>query len=92
MATLAGILGDKGDAAAADVLYEKALDGLRQSLGTAHPTTLTVLYEYSLLKRSERLEQAARRLAYDLMAGARRTLPAGHPDRVKYEQHLESFR
>jgi hypothetical protein len=92
MATLADILRDKGDASGAAALYDQALEGLQQSSGPAHPDTLRVLYEYSLLRKNQRQEIEARRLAYHLMAGARRTLPQNHPDRVKYEQLLESLR
>jgi hypothetical protein len=58
----------------------------------SHPDTLIVLYEYSLLRKNQRQDIEARRLAYQLMAGARRTLPQNHPDRVKYEQLIESLR
>jgi hypothetical protein len=50
------------------------------------------MYEYSVLKKSQRQDIEARRLAYQLMAGARRTLPENHPDRTKYERFLESLR
>ena len=92
MATLADILRDQGDASGAAALYEQALEGLQQSSGPAHPDTLSVLYEYSLLRKNQRQDIEARRLAYQLMAGARRTLPQTHPDRVKYEQLMESLR
>jgi hypothetical protein len=51
-----------------------------------------VLYEYSLLKKSQRQTNEARRMAYELVAGARRSLPPDHPDRKKYERHVETFR
>ena len=92
MATLADILRDKGDASGAAALYDQALEGMRQSSGPAHPETLRVLYEYSLLRKHQRKDIEARRLAFQLTAGARRTLPQNHPDRVKYEQLLESLR
>jgi tetratricopeptide (TPR) repeat protein len=90
MATLADILRDKGDAPGAVALYDQALEGLQQSLGPAHPDTLIVLYEYSLLRKNQRQDIEARRLTYQLVAGARRTLPQNHPDRAKYEQLMES--
>ena len=66
--------------------------GLETSLGGSHPETLRVLYEYSLLRKSQREDIAARRLAFQLIAGARRTLAPNHPDRVKYQQLLDSLR
>jgi hypothetical protein len=92
MATLADILRDKGDASCAAAFYDQALEGLGQSSGPAHPDSLRVLYEYSLLRKSQRRDTEARRLAFQLMAGARRTLPQNHPDRIKYEQLMDSLR
>jgi hypothetical protein len=92
MATLADVLRDRGDLADAEALYQQALDGLENALGPVHPETLRVLYEYALLRKNQRREIEARRLAFQLMAGARRTLPQDHPDRIKYEQLLESLR
>ena len=67
MATLADILRDKGDASGAAALYDQALEGLQRSSGPAHPDTLRVLYEYSLLRKNQRQDIEARRLAYHLM-------------------------
>ena len=72
--TLADILRDKGDPAAAATLYERALTGLRESPGANHPTTLGVLYEYSILRKNQRQLPEARRLGNELLAGARRSL------------------
>ena len=41
---------------------------------------------------AQREDIAARRLAFQLVAGARRTLAPNHPDRVKYQQLLDSLR
>lgn len=92
MATLADILRDKGDISGAETLYDSALAGLKSSWGPIHPNTLDVLYEYAVLRKNQRRDIEARRLAFQLAAGARRTLPQNHPDRVKYEQLLESLR
>ena len=54
MATLANVLRDKGDFPAAKGLYERSLEGLRRSPGSTHPTTLKVLYEYSLMLKNQR--------------------------------------
>jgi hypothetical protein len=51
-----------------------------------------VLYEYSVLRKIQRRSIEARRLAYELMTGARKTLPPGHQDRSEYEQLFESLR
>ena len=80
MATLADILRDSGNVSAAESLYQESLVGLETSLGGSHPETLRVLYEYSLLRKSQREDIAARRLAFQLIAGARRTLAPNHPD------------
>ena len=92
MAALADILRDSGDLDGAALLYEQALEGLRESPGSSHPSTLRVLYEYSVLRKIQRRSIEARRLAYELMTGARKTLPPGHPDRSEYEQLFESLR
>ena len=70
MATLADVMRDSGNLAAAESLYEKSLAGLENSLGASHPETLRVLYEYSLLRKGQRQDIAARRLAFQLVAGA----------------------
>jgi hypothetical protein len=92
MATLADVMRDSENLSAAESLYQKSLAGLESSLGSSHPETLRVLYEYSVLRKSQRQEIAARRLAFQLIAGARRTLAPNHPDRVKYQQLLDSLR
>ena len=92
MATLADVMRDSGNLSAAESLYQKSLAGLENSLGASHPETLRVLYEYSVLRKSQRQDIAARRLAFQLVAGARRTLAPNHPDRMKYQQLLDSLR
>ena len=42
--------------------------------------------------KAKRQDIAARRLAFQLVAGARRTLAPNHPDRMKYQQLLDSLR
>jgi hypothetical protein len=90
--TLADILRDKGDNDAAAALYERALAGLRTNPGATHPTTLGVLYEYSNLRKNQRKIPEARRIGYELIAGARRSLPKDNPNRTKYERYVESLR
>ena len=90
--TLADILRDKGDNDAAASLYERALAGLRTNPGASHPTTLGVLYEYSNLRKNQRQLLDARRLGYELIAGARRSLPKDNPSRNRYERYVESLR
>ena len=77
-------LQDRGEYAAAEDFFRKCVSERQKVLGIEH--------EYSLLRKSQRRDIEARRLAFQLMAGARRTLPPHHPDRVKYEQLLESLR
>ena len=86
------MLRDRGDTGTAQAIYEEVLTGLRVNPGAGHPTTLAVLYEYSLLRKERRQLSEARRLAYELAAGAREALPTTHPDRLKYERHLSSLR
>jgi hypothetical protein len=90
--TLADVLRDKGDNDAAAALYERALAGLRTTPGANHPTTLGVLYEYSTLRKNQNRLPDARRLGYELVAGARHSLPKDSPDRTKYERYVESLR
>jgi len=89
MATLADILRDKGDASSAEALYDQALEGLRQSLSPAHPRHSLCTLRIFLLRKNQRKDIEARRLAFQLMAGARRTLPQNHPDLEK-EKFLTS--
>jgi hypothetical protein len=91
VSNLADVLREKGDAAATG-LYDSALAGLRKTFADSHPDVLAVLYEYSLCLQRQRRVSDARRLALQLVSGAKRSLPKNHPDRLKYEKHLQSLR
>jgi hypothetical protein len=68
------------------------LSGLRSSPGASHPTTLEVLFDYSDYLKNEGRRADARRIASELVAGARQKLATAHPDRKKYERQYESLR
>ena len=70
----------------------KAIKARALGLGVATKRHVWRNSEVSLLRKSQKQEAAARRLAYELTAGARRTLPPQHPDRRKYEEYRETFR
>jgi hypothetical protein len=90
--TLADLLTETGKTAEAATLYDRAYQGLVKARGASHPSTLGVLYGRILILKTDRRIPQARRLAADLVYGARASLPKNHPDRIKYEQLQESLR
>ena len=91
MSILADVLRDRGDFAGAVSLYEKAIQGLRQTLGR-RPETLGVFYEFSILRKERREFVEARRPPRKLTAARGASCRRGIQIASVSERHLDSLR
>lgn len=108
MNNLANLLHDRGENLEAETLHQQVLEareclrgrvplsriarGSRNFTGWESSRNLARALRVFSASESQREDIAARRLAFQLIAGARRTLAPNHPDRVKYQQLLDSLR
>jgi tetratricopeptide (TPR) repeat protein len=64
----------------AEMLYWRALEGSRETLGAAHPSTLTILNNLAVLLQARGRHQEAEPLLRDAVKESRATMGIDHPD------------
>jgi len=80
VSTLADVLRARGNLAEASTLYDRAYNGLVKTRGSAHPTTLTVLYGARVAAQGSAADAAGATHGGGFGLCARIGLPKNHPD------------
>ena len=89
---LAQAVDAEGNDAAAERLYTRAETDMEHALPPEHHFRLELDYYYCLMRQKQGRFAEALPLAEHAVAGAAKTLPAGSPNRVKYEKNLTDLR